>query len=207
MTKKQSYILGNSGFAKELFDQTFSTGTKQFNGFITLKDDKAYILNEQGTHPFFYPKNVEFILGTGNKKWRKTFIDHFTSRYEPSTEYFPNIIHSTAYISSLSSMGIGNVFCPFSLVNGDAKMGSFNCFNIYSTISHDCIIGNHNIMSPYSGLMGRCTMQDTNFLGTNSIITPDTKLGSDNTISAGEVVFDDMCDREFFQSGLIYKKR
>lgn len=206
MTNKLTYILGNAGFAQELYDHIFYSSAKVFGGFIEICGDKTYVINESGSNEFLYPKNSEFVLGTGSKKWRKLFIDRFTKIYEPSIKHFPNITHRTSYISSLSRIGIGNVFCPFSLINGDAVIGNFNNFNIYATASHDNLVGNNNIFSPYSGLMGNCTLGDDNFLGAKSIITPNISLGNDNTISAGEVVFDSMGDREFFQSGIIFKK-
>lgn len=206
MTNKLTYILGNAGFAQELYDQIFSNTAKTFGGFIELQDDKAYVISESGSNPFFYPKNCEFVLGTGSKPWRAAFIDKFTNAYELNTDFFPNITHRTAYISSLSTIGVGNVFCPFSTLNGNPILGNFNTLGMYAGISHDCTINSNNILSPYAGVMGRCSLGSVNFLGANSIITPDIRIGDDNTISAGEVVFDDMGDREFFQSGLIYKK-
>ena len=67
-------------------------------------------------------------------------------------------------------------------------------------------MGDNNIVSPYAGLMGYAKAGDNNFLGTKVIITPKISIGNDNTISAGEVVFDDMTNRQFFQSGVIYNK-
>jgi acetyltransferase-like isoleucine patch superfamily enzyme len=54
--------------------------------------------------------------------------------------------------------------------------------------------------------MGFAKIGDDNFLGANVTITPKVLIGNDNTISAGECVFDNMNDREFFQSGIIRKK-
>jgi len=206
MNKKKSYIFGNEGFAKEIFDQVFSVTLKEFGGFIVLKNDRAFVLTESGTQPFLYPDNVEFIIGTGSKKWRKLFMQHFLDKYPASINHFPNIVHSTAYISKLADTGIGNTFCPFSLINGNPVIGNFNNINVYSTVSHDCLVGDYNILSPYSGIMGRCTIGSNNFFGANCVITPDVNIGDDNTVSAGEVVFDNMTNREFFQSGIVYEK-
>lgn len=203
---KETYILGNGGFAQEIFEQFFMKENAQFGGFIILKEQKAYLINTDGINLFSYPKDASFIIGTGNKKWRREFIEHFTQHYEKNIKHFPNAISSHAYISSMSMMGIGNVFCPFSLVNANANIGSFNNFNIYSTISHDCVMGDNNVLSPYSGLMGYAKAGNENFLGTNSIITPKVTIKDENTISAGEIVFDDMGTRQFFQSGVIYNK-
>lgn len=202
MTK---YMLGNGGFAQELFEQLF-VHDDSFGGFIIIRNDISYVIGDTGVSKFNYPPDAAFILGTGNKKWRRVFLDHFSSAYEKNINHFPNVIADSAHISSMSSMGIGNVFCSFSMLNANASIGDFNCLNIYSSINHDCKVGDNNVLSPYSSLMGYCKMGNENFLGVSTHITPKCTLGHENTLSAGEILFDDMSNREFFQSGIITKK-
>lgn len=199
------YILGNGGFSQDLFEQFFITDSN-FKGFIVIKDDNTYLINDSGVNEFSYPADACFFIGTGNKTWRQRFINHFTSKYEKSIKHFPNLASDKAYISSIASIGVGNIFCPFSLVNANAEIGNFNCINIYASVNHDCKIGDNNILSPYSSLMGYCKAGDNNFLGVNTHITPSCVLENDNTLSAGEVLFDNMGSRQFFQSGVIYNK-
>jgi UDP-3-O-[3-hydroxymyristoyl] glucosamine N-acyltransferase len=204
----KTYILGNGGFAKEIFEQIFLQDKNySFGGFIILKDKKAYLINDQGITPFTYEATASFVLGTGHKKWKSAFIEHFSRYYEKTIKHFPNIISSKAYVSHTSSMGIGNVLCAFSLINANAQIGSFNTINVYASINHDCIIGDNNILSPYASILGYCKVGDNNFLAAKAVITPTISIKDGNTISAGEVVFDDMANREFFQSGIITKKR
>jgi acetyltransferase-like isoleucine patch superfamily enzyme len=203
----KTYILGNSGFARELFEQIFLRKTSiDFGGFITLNGDRPFVVGSEGSHEFDYPTDSNFVLGTGNKKYRKLFIDHFKLHYPLSSTYFPTFCAEDAHISKTSVLGIGNVFCSFSLTNANAEVGDFNCFNVYSTVSHDCVVKNNNIISPYAGIMGYCKVGNNNFLGTHSTITPRLAIGNDNTISAGECLFDNLADRQFFQSGVIYNK-
>lgn len=201
------YILGNGGFAHELFEQLFvSNNDYTFSGFIILKDDKPFVINEHGSNEFSYPANASFIVGTHNKYWRKILIEHFTSKYEQSIQHFPNVKAKDSHVSSFASLGIGNVFCSFSLINYNAVIGNFNCISAHSTISHGCYVGDHNIVSPYAGIMENCKVKHYNFFGTHSTVTPKLDIGSNNTISAGECLFDDLNDNEFFQSGIVYKK-
>lgn len=209
MTYSELYILGNGGFAQELFEQNILRGKDKwtFKGFITLKDDTAYVISEEGILEFNYPEKAAFVLGTGNKVWRQKFLDHFLARYERNSDHFPNIVANDAHLSKIALVGIGNVLCPFSLVNGITRIGDFNLINTYSCVHHDNKVGDNNILSPYAGLMGYCELGNNNFFGVHSALTPRVNIGNDNTISAGEVVFDDMKNREFFQSGIITKKK
>lgn len=203
----KTYILGNSGFARELFEQVFLRNHKtNFAGFIILNNDKPFVIDSDGSYEFTYPVDSCFVLGTGNKKWRKTFIEHFRHHYPLSSTYFPTFAAEDSHISKLSTIGIGNTFSSYSLTNADAHIGDFNSFNIYSTISHDCKMGNNNILSPYAGIMGYCTVGNDNFIGTHATITPKLTIGNDNTISAGECLFDNLTDRKFFGSGVVYNK-
>ena len=201
------YILGNGGFAHEIFEQVFlQTYRDDFGGFITLKGDEAFVVSEEGVNPFDFPNDAKFILGVGHKKWRNKFLEILTPHYEFTAEHFPNVNAKDAHISKLAIMGVGNIFCSFSMLNANARIGDFNCINIYASINHDCVVGNHNVFSPYSGIMGYYSVGNSNFLGTHSTVVPKVKLGNENTISSGECVFDNMNDREFFQSGIITKK-
>lgn len=203
----KTYILGNSGFAREIFEQIFIRDhNNRFGGFIILNGDKPFVIGSDGSYEFEYPSDSSFVLGTRNKRWRKLFIDHFKQHYPLSSTYFPTFCANDAHISKMSILGVGNIFCSFSMTNANAEVGDFNCFNVYSTVSHDCVVQDNNIISPYAGIMGSCTVGSNNFLGTHSTITPKLTIGNDNTISAGECLFDNLTDRQFFQSGVVYNK-
>jgi hypothetical protein len=203
----KTYILGNSGFAKEIFEYIIlRQRTANFGGFIILNNDKPFVIGDDGSFEFTYPNSSCFILGTGNKKWRTAFINHFKQHYPLSSTFFPTFSAESAHISKLATIGAGNLFCPFSTVNGDVSIGDFNCFNIYSSVSHDCKMGSYNILSPYAGIMGYCNIGNNNFLSANSTITPRISIGDNNTISAGECLFEDLADRQFFGSGIVYNK-
>jgi UDP-3-O-[3-hydroxymyristoyl] glucosamine N-acyltransferase len=200
------YILGNGGFAQEVFAQIVIPHAYDFGGFIILKNDEAFLIDDDGINKFLYPEEAKFILGTGNKNWRRQFINHFLSKYSKSIKHFPNVEAKTAFIASTSKMGIGNVFCENSLLNATAEIGDFNMLNPYASIFHDSIVGDNNVLSPYAGIMGYCEIGDENFLGVGTHIVPKVEVGNENTLSAGETLFDDMGNRQFFQSGIVVNK-
>jgi acetyltransferase-like isoleucine patch superfamily enzyme len=205
----KQYILGNGGFAQEVYDLIFlqQHSDVEFGGYITLNENIPYIISKKGIKQFKYEDESSFVLGTGNKKWRKRFLDHFLYHYPKNKTHFPNIYATNTYMSSFKQEGYGNIYCPFTLVNGQTNIGNFNLFNAHSSIHHDCTIGNNNIICPYTGIMGYCSLGSDNFFGANSIITPKIIIGNNNTISAGECLFDDMNNGEFFQSGIIRSKK
>lgn len=201
------YILGNGNFAYELYEQIFVRDVNRiFSGFIIIKNDKPFVINEQGVYSFEHEPEASFVLGTHNKYWRQLFLAYFSEHYETTSKHFPNIIANDAHVSSFAKLGVGNIFCSYSLVNYNAILGNFNCINAHSTISSGCILGNNNILNPYTGIMDKCKVGSYNFFGAHSTVTPKLEIGNDNTVSAGECLFDDLQDREFFQSGIVFKK-
>jgi len=202
------YILGNGGFAQEIFEQVIlgHAVKEEFGGFIILKDGEAILIGDEGAVAFSYPEDARFILGTGNKYWRRRFLSHFTTHYQKTLQHFPNVEAPYAHVSKIATMGIGNVFMNFALINANAEIGDFNMLYSYSSIHHDSVVGSNNVLSPYAGLMGYIKMEDENFLGVGTHITPKCKVGNENTLSAGETLFEDMGDRQFFQHGLVLDK-
>lgn len=201
------YILGNGGFANEIFEHIFlKENTYEFCGFITLVGDKAFVISNQGVLPFEYDPSASFVLGTQNTFWRIRLLEYVLKLYKPIKTHFPNIYSNRCSVSNTSMSGIGNLFLPFSSVHGISTIGDFNSFSSYSSVYSRCKIGNHNIVFPYAGIMNQCSIGSNNIMQANSIITEKVIVGSDNIISAGECVFDNINNNELFQSGIILKK-
>lgn len=179
------FILGNGSFAQEVFEQiVVENSIQDFGGFVILKDDKAFAITEEGSSVFTYPKHSQFVLGTSSQEWRAKFLEHFVQYYEMTPTHWPNMGAPACYLSTSSSMGIGNIFLSFSLINANAEIGDFNLFNIYSSISNDCVVGDENIFHQYASAI-------------NGV-----KIGDGNLITAGEVLFDSIEDNIIFQSGI-----
>jgi acetyltransferase-like isoleucine patch superfamily enzyme len=201
------YILGNGGFANEVFDHIFLKNNKyKFSGFITLNSDKAFVISELGINPFSYDPSAAFLLGTNNPIWRTKFTEYFLNIYNPIKTHFPNVYSTRASISYTSTIGIGNLFLPFSSVHGISTIGNFNSFSSYSSVHNRCKIGNYNVVHPYAGIMNQCCIGSNNILQPNSIVTEKLTIGNDNIVSAGECVFDNVDNNELFQSGIILKR-
>lgn len=200
------YILGNGEYANELFDQIILKNNKyNFQGFIIMKDGKAFVISEIGITPFSYHEDASFILGTQDMLLRDIFIEHFSKHYSVDKYHFPNIYSVNAQVSSTSIIGVGNIFLAFSCVTGIANIGNFNSFNTHSSL-HSSGISNYNILYPYAGIMGKCTIGSYNLFHPNCIVNEKVNIGDDNIISSGECVFDDINNKELFQSGIILKK-
>lgn len=204
----KTYILGNSGFAKEVFEQFFLRKYfSNFGGFIILNNDKPFVIDNDGSKEFTYPSNISFVVGAYNLKTRKTLIEHFKQYYPLSETYFPNFIAENAYISKTSEIGYGNIFCNFTCINGDSRINNLNCFNIYSSTQYGSVIGSYNVFDAYTSIGRKTIIGNNNSIETHATIMQDVCIGDNNNISAGECLFDNMTENELFQSGIITKKK
>ena len=203
----KTYLLGNGGYAQECFEQFVLGGVIQdFGGFLILKNNKLVIINEEGVDDFKYPDKSSFVLGTGHRVWRKKFLEHLFKIYEQDINHFPNIVANEAHLSQTSRLGIGNVLNCFAMTNANADIGNFNLLNCYASVHHGVRMGSHNILTTYATVLGYCNVGNDNWLGNGTTVTQRTNIGDDNTLSSGEHLFDDMLDKQLFQSGVIFDK-
>ena len=201
------YILGNGGYAQECFEQFVLNGViDKFGGFLLLKNDKLLLINDEGINDFDYNIKASFMLGTGHRVWRKTFLKHLDEFYPRNVYHYPNIIANEAHLSQTSSLGIGNVLNCFAMTNANATIGDFNLLNCYASVHHDVKMGSHNIFTTYATVLGYCTIGDDNWFANAVTVTSKTNIGNDNTLSSGEHLFEDMGDRQFFKHGIITEK-
>ncbi len=203
----KTYILGNNCFAREIFEQIFLLNHKSnFGGFIILNNDKPFVIDSDGSYEFAY-KHSCFVLGTKDPKQRQLFIQHFKQHYPLTSTYFPTFCAEDSHISKMSVLGIGNVFCSFSLTGSGAEIGNFNTFSSYSSISYNSTIGDYNIVNNYGCITDYCKIGDYNTIGAHATMTPKTKIGNNNIISDGECLFDDMTNEQLFRSGITVNKK
>lgn len=67
-------------------------------------------------------------------------------------------------------------------------------------------MGFNNVLLPQAQILGDSSMEDNNLLASSAVVVPQVKMGNENTISAGEVLFDNLENRKFFQSGFVVNK-
>jgi sugar O-acyltransferase (sialic acid O-acetyltransferase NeuD family) len=99
-----------------------------------------------------------------------------------------NAIHPTAHIDSSVQIGEGNVISQNAVIITDTKIG--NCVNIHAgvTVDHDNIIEDGANLGPGVHTAGRVKIRQDAFMGTGSVVIPDTIIGEGAIVGAGAVV-------------------
>ncbi len=196
-------IIGAGGHAAEIrdyighYNKSNPPETIEVRGYI---DDNKYNF-EKYEYPESYlgsikghqvRKDVFYLMGIANLSYRKPIIETFLS----SGARFVGLIHPSALVSPSAKIGNGVVISHNSSVGPKAIIGDFCVLNSRCTIGHDSVLGKYNFISPQVAISGNTVIGEENMLGTNSCTIPKIKIGNNNKIAAGMVVYRSVGDNE-----------
>ena len=189
---KKVVILGSGGFAIELlsFLQTdnkyqifgfvssdLSLKGKKINGVPVLGDDNIleYLIKDGVTGAF---------VAIGNGSIRKLLYKKICDLgFDPI-----NVIHPSAVIASMVSLGRGVIIYPNVTVNTNVKIGNSVLINSNATIGHDVEIGDFVNINPGVNVAGKVVIERGAFIGIGASIIENITIGTESIIGAGAVV-------------------
>jgi sugar O-acyltransferase (sialic acid O-acetyltransferase NeuD family) len=189
-TKKNIYVVGSSGFAKEVYFLIKETNQYNFKGFIEYKPRENFLTLNGETLPIidedtFLSENKKetIAIGVGRPYLIKKICEKF--------KHFdtPNIIHPT-FIGDTNNIihGVGNIITAGVIFTTNITIGSFNVFNLNMTIGHDTVIGDYNVFNPSTNISGNNTIGKQNLFGVGSISLENMLIGDNNVIGAGALI-------------------
>ncbi|PAF48866.1 hypothetical protein BKH41_04350 [Helicobacter sp. 12S02232-10] len=190
---KNILFIGAGGFGSECyqylsdvmnFDKTIS-----FKGFLSTSNDLApyglehLFLGHYDDYKFMENDYVVIAIGSPVARFN---IYHLLK--DRGVKFY-NLISPKAFITHTNNIGEANVIAPFSVIAYNAKIGNGNLINVSCALGHDSEIGNFNVIGSYSGFAGFSSLKDGNFLGPRVSLFPKAKVGNNNKISAGSIIF------------------
>jgi len=129
-------------------------------------------------------QDVHYIMGIANLKYRQKFVE----QYLKNGARFLSVIHSSAYISRSSKIGVGAIIGPHVNLGPNTIIGDFTVINSRSSVGHDTIIGKYNFISPNVCFSGFTKVGNGNLFGINSATIPEIQVGNSNKIMAGMII-------------------
>lgn len=195
-------ICGSGAFARELccwIRDSESTQEIRFKGFLDARTDSLdkhklgefHLGDEDSYHP---DENDRFLIGIADCKLRQIIY----SRLNSKGFKFINYIHDSVLVGGAVKFGEGNIICPNSVLTTDISIGDANIFNIQTTVGHDVVIGSFNTFSSNVDVTGYSLIGNANFFGSRVSILPKCRIGSNNKIAAGSVVYKGIRDNAIF---------
>lgn len=195
LDKKDIFIIGTGGFAKEVFFLIRETNLYKFKGFVdfskekylTIGQNKYPIINEDIFLLNYKKSNIAFGVG------RPYLLKKLSEIYKDFNN--PNIIHPS-FIGDKENikMGKGNIITAGVIFTTDITIGSFNVFNLNMTIGHDANVGNLNVFNPSTCISGNTKIGNCNLFGVGSISLENLEIGNNNIIGAAALVTKNITD-------------
>ena len=107
-----------------------------------------------------------------------------------------NAIHSTAYISTSSSMGHGNLISTGVVVNAHSHLGSHGIIHANATIDYGVSTKDFVIIGAGATVGAEVTIGDGVFIGSGATLISGITIGNHARIGAGSVVISDVEENE-----------
>lgn len=171
--------------------------TKQYNqiDFLDFKEKghreiPGYTIYQEGKEDLtcFIKQYDEVIIASGDNMLRKEKIEFLSSL----PVLLATIIHPSAIISPLASIGKGNTILANTIINCNASIGIGCIINNGSIIEHDCVVEDFVNICPKVAMAGHTEIGTMSFLGIGSTMIDDVKVGSNVIVGAGTVIVKDI---------------
>lgn len=185
------YIIGASGFAKEVYSLIVTEKMYNVSAFIDVSPTEIFLEIDRLKIPIIdeikflenqdlYNSNI--AIGIGSPQIIKKIFAKYTNYH------FPNIISSKSVFGLDVKLGRGNIITQNVIFTTSIEIGNGNIFNLSSTIGHDCLIGDFNVINPAVNISGGVQIGNGNLLGVGSIILQYINIGSLNIIGGSSLV-------------------
>jgi sugar O-acyltransferase (sialic acid O-acetyltransferase NeuD family) len=193
--KKQIFILGAGGFARNTLDLYIDLGREEeVLGFLEENCQRErQILNGKPIHDVSclngFPAEARplLIAAIGSSKRRRLIEELERKGFQFDTVVHPNVIRSR-----WMKIGEGSIVTPGVIFNPNVEIGRHVIINLGSHISHDVKVGDYATIQPGAEIMGRVTIGDEVMVGVNATIIENLKVGKGAIVAAGAVVIEDV---------------
>ncbi|PAF47058.1 hypothetical protein BKH46_04880 [Helicobacter sp. 12S02634-8] len=190
---KNIFFIGAGGFGSECYQTILEVMAIDknicFKGFLSTSNDLApyglehLFLGHYDDYAFGRDDYAVIAIGSPIARFK---IYHLLKNRGVK---FYNLISPRALVTGLKDLGEANIIAPFSSLAYNVKIGNANLINSTCAIGHDSQIGSYNVIGSYCAFSGFSSIQDGNYLATRITLFPKAKVGSNNKISAGSIVF------------------
>lgn len=192
---KHLVIIGARGFGREIY-RTFINTNPYISKEIDVKgflDDKADALDGlKGEWPpiigavetYNIQEDDVFFCALGDSHWRK----HYAELISGKGGKFINIIHKTALVSPVASMGEGCIIGAYTNVSPNVTIGNHVMIQSFDDLGHDSQVGDYASIESYVFLGGYAKVGELATMHTKSSIIPHKSVGKECVVGFGSVV-------------------
>lgn len=192
-------IVGAKGFAKEVLEVFFQTGTSN-PAAVAFYDDLSPdelaplygqfpVLRTAAEARQWLARDPAFALGVGQPRVRR----RLAAKLRELGGQLASTISPYARIGRFGNvLGAGCNVMSGAVLTADIRLGEGVLVNLNCTIGHDCRIEDYCELSPGVHLSGHVTLGESCVLGTGAVVLPGITIGANSIIGAGSVVTKDV---------------
>ncbi|MEO8234879.1 MAG: NeuD/PglB/VioB family sugar acetyltransferase [Flavobacterium sp.] len=200
-SSQETIIIGAGGLAREIENwinlnpdskSKFKIKGFYLNGIIVAENSELKSLIVDRIDFSKVSNDNFFIVGIADCNFKENL-------WKDAQEYnikFASYFHNTALIGARTTLGIGVVVLPYSIISCDANIGNLVFVNNGSQIGHDVFVGDCTSIMANVDIGGGAHIGKNVFIGSNAVILPGVKIPDNTVIGAGSVVI-----RSIKQSG------
>lgn len=208
--KKRLILLGAGGFAGEVVEWCNDIPTENRDwdlwGLLVDSDElqgkEIYGLPVIGTIKDYAPTEEDvFLSAIGTPPHRL----NLSRSIEERGGEFITLVHPSAIVGESSTLGIGTIICPNSVITANTILGKHCLINLSSNIGHDVVIGNGVVFCVNSDVTGWVKLGDNVFIGSQALVTPNIIVEDGAFIGAGSIVVRKVAaNRKVFGNPAVY---
>ena len=177
-------LVGAGGFGRVVLEHASALYECAFldDGATSVVDGISVIgnINDMGK---FYGEYKLLLVTIGNNKLRERLYQEAAS----NGYTFPNIIHTSAYISPHAHIGQGCVILNNAVIQNNAKCGDGCILNPGVELHHDSRIGSNCLIYTNSVVRSLSSVGDRVWIGATATVPTSAIVPDDTVIEDGEV--------------------
>jgi len=194
--REKIVILGTSLFAPEVLDLIEDTDRYEVTAFVE-NWDRAKTNQLLLGRPVVWIEDAASLVSSHKAvcSLGTTRRQFFIQQAAALGFQFTTIIHPTARLSNMSSVGEGSILSAGVIIGSNTKVGKHVIINRGSLIGHNTVISDYSTISPGANIAGVVTIGEAAYVSMGAIILDRITIGRQAVIGAGAVVTRDVPDR------------
>lgn len=130
------------------------------------------------------------VVAIGDNRQRMNLLDRIADAKVP----LATVIHPTACVSKLASIGPGTVLLANAVVNARTAVGKGCIINTAATVDHDCELADGVHVAPGAHLAADIVVGERTLIGVGGSARPQVRIGADVVVGAGSAVVGNVHD-------------
>lgn len=203
-------LVGFGGHAKSVIDSIEKSNRYCIIGYTDIAAKEAYrgykYLGSDDVLQEYYDKGVRFAFITVGYMGRDRLRDSLYKKLKEIGFQLPVIVDPTAVLAEDAAIGEGTFIGKNCIINSAVNIGKMCIINTGAVIEHENQIDDFTHVAVCAVLCGKVLIAAHCFIGANTTLIQNIKVGEGSVIGAGSIILRDILPGEIVY-GIVKKLR